>query len=170
MKGEMPAPRFPVGVLQCGTDGKADGTLFRVVGWRQHVSERRRWVEWFASCSDGRECAIVRVDGEYLLGFPYRLRVGFPDPRAFMPNSTVILDDLSYRIHRILISTVVCSDGELPVDGQPGHNVLMVLLFGRDERFAWLQYTLHDTQMWIGHAVSYEQLALEKVRELDGWR
>jgi len=155
--------------IQLGTTGRWRGSRFEVVGRLAYQWERGRWNEWYCRRADGRSAWLADAQLEYAMteaapeGTPVpavsRLRVG--DRHAFQ--------GVTYEVAAITEAWYLGTEGELPFPSTARAHCRFVDLQDGTGRFATLDDSEHPPLLFLGEYVAFTDLALEGLRDFEGW-
>ena len=164
--GDLPATASPV---QIGTSGRWEGSSFLVVGRIVYEHERGVWSEWHMVLGDGRSGWLSDAQLEYAVTFLV------PQPPELPSVAEVRSGDaIQFRGRRYEVTTVTPAryrgvEGELPFEYWDKEEVLFADARTGGADFATVDYSERPPLFFAGKSVEYEALALQNVREYQGW-
>ena len=155
--------------LQVGTSGKFEGRQFTLLGRLRQEWADGNWNEWFAIFDDGSQGWLGEAQGFLMMSFDKTSGTKIPASGSLNPGQKIQIGEIYFEIEDI--KPVVCagSQGELPFTGQQGRKSISVDLTGPGKTFACLDYSSDGTHAYIGKYVDFSELALQNLRQIDGW-
>lgn len=159
--------------LQLGATGTLDGKTFKVVGRIQYKHPVGYWNEWFLSLGEGDDDAwLGEASGMYFftrLEKDARLPEGlkFSDLSA---GGTVAINGKEFFVKDIQTTKVVSGEGELPFSFEAEYEAPVVDCVREDGTFATLDFSEEKPLVFIGKAVRFRDLQLNRVRSVYGFK
>lgn len=154
--------------LQIGTHGSFENQSFEIIGQIKMDWSQGYWNEWFVVEEKGGQAWISEAMGFYSyikeLNVPLTFNVA-----SVQIGDPIILNEIKYVVSDI--KQFVCQGylGELPFKAEPELKGLSLDLKSEDEHCAYIECTSSGYRIYVGKNVSFEQLNLTDLREIDGW-
>lgn len=158
--------------IQLGTKGRHQGTGFEVVGRIQLKFDRGYWNEWYVWTSDGDGAWLGEAQGNYVFTRLIEGWTGAPTFDKLKPGYKVQLEGHSRDIFRVVDrqqARCIGGEGELPFQVREGYEAPVVDLASHGRAFATLDYSETPPLLFLGHQATFAELALENLRDLEGW-
>ncbi len=186
---ELPEDMSP---LQIGSQGAFGNTPFTVVGRAKMAWEHGVWNEWFLWCEDGRRGWLAEAQGFFALSFeldePWpadiersvtslkktietkKLLARNQGSLSAMPIGTVYrFSGAGFQLVDAKFSRCVGSEGELPIAATSGRAAIALDFIGPGRGFAGVEFTYDGPRVFLGEYVDWDQMNIERARELEGW-
>lgn len=155
--------------LQLTAEGRYRGAYFTVVGRIQVEYSEGTWNEWFILFGDGRTGWLGEASGSYTVSFETPVRDQIPTWESLSPGLQVPLKGHTYEVSDVREAQVVGGEGELPFRVGPGYAARVADLRTDSEQFATLDYSDETPRVFLGEAVEFGALQLQRLRSFEGW-
>lgn len=167
--GKMAELSEDMTVLQIGTKGNIGPNSFEIIGRVKVDWEEGFWNEWYLVQNDGLQAWIAEAMGFYNYSYEYALAEILSPPHLYEIGDKITLQNREYIISDIKQFTCEGCTGELPFEIKPGMTGISFDLKTDNECCAYLEYSQERYRAFIGKLVSFEDLNLTNLREIDGW-
>jgi predicted RNA-binding Zn-ribbon protein involved in translation (DUF1610 family) len=159
--GKVAMPAELVSEFKLGTQGAFEGERFTVRGQVQLDHGAGPWNEWCAETTRGKWLWLAEAQGKV---FVLRERgAGSPsvEPAGLHVGAEVRLDEgAAFVVSELGEGTVLAAAGELPITLTPGATTRYADL-SRPGGFATLDWTRTPVEVFVGRAVTLDELALD---------
>jgi hypothetical protein len=155
--------------LQLTAKGRYRGAFFTVVGRIQVEYSEGTWNEWFLLFGDGRTGWLGDASGSYTVSFETPVRDAIPTWEGLHPGLRIFLGGHVYEVADVREATVVGGEGELPFRVGAGYAARVADLRTDSERFATIDYSDETPRVFLGEAVEFSVLQLQRLRSFEGW-
>jgi len=162
---DLPPDPSPV---QLGTEGVYRNKGFVVVGRILYEYEQGGWNEWHLVCHDGTSGWLSDAQAEYAVSFlvphtdlPAALQIGV--------GQQMRLNGVLYEVTSLTRARYRGVEGELPFEYWDKSDALFADLRSHDARFATIDYSQDPPLLFLGEAVSFDDLRLKNLRQFEGW-
>ncbi|HPU79073.1 DUF4178 domain-containing protein [Accumulibacter sp.] len=150
--------------IQIGSEGTFRSRHFLVIGRIQMQYEAGIWNEWHILFDDGRGAWLAEAAGEWIVSAQVAVADPLPAFETLAPDLPVTLDGRSFRVTDLETARCIAGQGELPFKVAAGYDVNTADLRGNG-RYVTLDYSETPPLVFVGQAVSFADLKLEKLRE-----
>lgn len=167
---DLPPDASPI---QLGTQGKFDGRSFTVVGRIRYAYEQGEWNEWHIVFFDSRQPEsgwLSDAMAQYAVSFRAAPAGPLPRQEDLMRGRAVTLNGVTYLVTHRTQARYAGFEGELPFTTADRDLSLFVDLRTEDARFATLDYSEDPPLLFAGRQVDFDELALNGLREFEGWQ
>jgi hypothetical protein len=154
--------------IQIGTEGVYRDKSFVVVGRILYEYEQGGWNEWHAVCQDGSSAWLSDAEAEYAVSFlvPHG---ALPAADQIQPGNQLRMKDVVYEVTVLTRARYRGVEGELPFEYWDKSEALFADLRTPDARFATIDYSEDPPLLFLGEAVSFDDLRLKNLRQFEGW-
>ncbi|MBX3723441.1 MAG: DUF4178 domain-containing protein [Turneriella sp.] len=160
--------------LQLGASGTLEGKTFTIIGRIQYNFGLGFWNEWYINMAEdaGGPAWLGEANGIY---FYTRLKkdARLSDALEFdklYAGGIVSIDGKEFYVKDIQTSKVVSGEGELPFPFESEYEAPVVDLVRQDGTFATLDFSEEKPLVFIGKAVKYKDLHMQRVRGVYGFK
>lgn len=161
--------------LQLGASGTLEGKTFTIIGRIQYNFGLGYWNEWYINMAAdaGGPAWLGEANGMY---FYTRQKKDAQlsdtlDFRNLYAGGIVFIDGKEFYIKDIQTSKVVSGEGELPFPFESEYEAPVVDLVRQDGTFATLDFSEEGKPLvFIGKAVTYRDLHMQRVRSVYGFK
>lgn len=160
--------------LQLGASGTIDGKTFTIIGRIQYNFGLGFWNEWYLNMAAdaGGPAWLGEANGMY---FFTRLQKDAELSAALEfdklhAGGIVSVNNKLFYIKDIQTSRVVSGEGELPFPFESEYEAPVVDLVHADGTFATLDFSEEKPLVFIGRALSYRDLHMNRVRSVYGFK
>lgn len=161
---ELPPDPSPI---QLGTEGVWGNGAFVVVGRIAYRYECGAWNEWHLSFNDGRSGWLSDAQAQYAVSF--LAKPDAPLPEAVERGEKFVFGGAAYEVTSITKAQYVGVQGELPFEYWDKSECTFADLRSADARFGTIDYTEAPPLLFLGRAVSFDELRLKNLKEFEGW-
>ena len=162
---DLPPDSSPI---QIATEGSYRNRAFQVVGRILYEYEQGGWNEWHAIFSGSSSGWLSDAQALYA--------VSFAAPIAGLPLAASVQRGQQYNFNGVLYEVTCLTrahyrgvEGELPFEYWNKDEVLFADLESHDGRFATLDYSDPQPQLYLGEMVEFDSLGLKNLRQFEGW-
>jgi ribosomal protein S27E len=152
-------------LIQIGSEGYYRNRHFLVIGRIQLRYEAGIWNEWHILFDDGRTAWLAEAGGELVVSAQVAVSDPLPAFETLQPEMSVSLDGRVFTVTNLATARCISGQGELPFRVAAGYDVNTADLRGND-RFLTLDYSETPPLVFVGQAVAFSDLKLEKLKEL----
>lgn len=186
---ELPPDMSP---LQIGSEGVVGKTTFTLIGRAKMAWSQGQWNEWFLWCNDQRRGWLAEAQGFFAVSFevpePWPLDVKqiiSSLQSKIQPQNLLGLEEVSlshvpignvyriagtaYQLADAKFARCVGSEGELPYSAPRGRTSIALDFTGPNSEFACIEFSTDTPRVFTGHYVDWDQLRIQRARELEGW-
>ncbi len=162
---DLPPDSSPI---QLGTEGIHRNKAFVVVGRILYEYERGGWNEWHVVFNDGGSGWLSDAQAEYAVSFlaPHQ---DLPPAGQIRPGQQLLLNGVLHEVTVLTRARYRGVEGELPFEYWDKTETLFADLRTRDARFATIDYSEAEPLLFLGEAVSFDDLRLKNLRQFEGW-
>ncbi|MBN8221614.1 MAG: DUF4178 domain-containing protein [Spirochaetes bacterium] len=160
--------------LQLGASGTLEGKTFTIIGRIQYNFGLGFWNEWYINMAEdaGGPAWLGEANGIY---FYTRLKkdARLSDALEFdklYAGGIVSIDGKEFYVKDIQTSKVVSGEGELPFPFESEYEAPVVDLVRQDGTLATLDFSEEKPLVFIGKAVKYKDLHMQRVRGVYGFK
>jgi Domain of unknown function (DUF4178) len=162
----LPATSSPI---QLGTTGVWDVRGFTVIGRILYRWSRGRWNEWHCLMDDGKSAWLSDAQLQYAMSERNTDTIELPALSTLRPADTCRLADARFVVTTITTANYDGVEGELPFEYWDKSSCAFVDLVADRGRFATIDYSESPPLIFVGAAVSFRELKLQKLVTFDGW-
>ena len=160
--------------LQLGASGSIHGKTFTIIGRIQYNFGLGFWNEWYLNMAEdaGGPAWLGEANGMYFLT-RQKKDAKLSDALEFdklYAGGSVFIDGREFYIKDIQTSKVVSGEGELPFPFESEYEAPVVDLVRADGTFATLDFSEEKPLVFIGRALSYRELHMNRVRSVYGFK
>jgi hypothetical protein len=158
--------------LRLGATGAIDGKSFKVVGRIQYKHPVGYWNEWYLSVADEvGDAWLGEANGMYFFT-RQKKAAKLPDGLQLSDlyaGGSVTIDGAEFFVKDIQTTRVVSGEGELPFAFEGEYEAAVVDCVREDGTFATLDFSETPPLVFIGRAVSFQDLHLQRIRSVYGF-
>jgi Domain of unknown function (DUF4178) len=162
---DLPPDSSPI---QIATEGIYRNRAFQVVGRIVYEYEQGGWNEWHAVFGDGASGWLSDAQAEYAVSFAAPM-AGLPQAATVRRGQQYGFNGVTYEVTCLTRARYRGVEGELPFEYWNKDEVLFADLEARDARFATLDYSDPEPQLYLGEMVGFDSLGLKNLRQFEGW-
>lgn len=166
LQADFPLTGSPI---QIGTEGRWRGKSFVVVGRITYQWARGRWNEWHCVLNDGMSAWLSDAQLEYAMTVSASPTGPLPQLDTVRVGDTFYWNDIAYIVMNVLEAQYVGTEGELPFTSFDKQQSMFVDLSSDDGAFATVDGTERPPLLYLGEYVRFDDLALQNVRQFEGW-
>jgi hypothetical protein len=164
--------------LQLGTEGVYQGIRFSLVGRMKIGWDAGSWNEWFFVSEDNRKGWLAEAQGTFAVSFEEETfepevddfaNTALLNPAKIEIDTVLSLPEVDYALMDIKDATCLGSEGELPFPAPKGRQTVTYDFLSPAGRFACLEIDGEKKRFFTGMYVSWDELKLTYIRELEGW-
>jgi hypothetical protein len=168
---------YDLSPIRVGTRGRADEGRFEVVGRLKRGWEDGLWNEWVITFAGQRWAWLAEAQGLWSILHPVemksppeRKKVGIGRKFGFDVEVGGRKQQVGYVTTDIKETTILAVEGELPGLYRTGAETLCVDWLGPKGTCATVEYGEGNPEVFMGRFYEADELKLEQLRTLDGWR
>jgi len=163
--GDFPATSSP---LQIGTTGMFGHRRFSVVGRVVYEYDRGSWNQWHVRLDDGGSAWLSDARGEYAF---YVDAAGgeIPGLDQLHIGGNFVWERRIYKLMAVTGVRYRAAEGELPFTTWDRREATLADLDATDGHIATIDYRDHPPALALGEWTRFDDLHLERLREIDGW-
>lgn len=165
-QAEFPHTGSPV---QLGVEGKWRNRNFVVVGRVTYAWQHGRWNEWHCRMSDGTSAWLSDAQLEYAMTSQLADAENVPDPQSVQVGDAFKFDKVNYQVANLTPAVYVGTEGELPFTTYDKSEYWFADLQNTDGGLATIDGSESPPLLYVGEYVSFQELAMNGLREFDGW-
>ena len=154
--------------IQIGTEGIYRNKSFLVVGRILYEYEQGGWNEWHVVCQDGTSGWLSDAQAEYAVSF-LTPSSGLPPAAQLHPGQRLLLNGQPFEVTTLTRARYRGVEGELPFEYWDKTETLFADLRTPEARFATIDYSEDPPLLFVGEAVSFDELRLKNLRQFEGW-
>lgn len=162
---DLPPEASPI---QLGSEGVYRNKGFVVIGRILYEYEQGVWNEWHLMCHDGTSGWLSDAQAEYAVSFQ-RPVSGLPPAEQLRPGLKVVLEGVPFEVTTLTRARYRGVEGELPFEYWDKSEALFADLRTADARFATIDLSEDPALVFVGEAVSFDELRLKNLRQFEGW-
>ncbi len=167
--GDPPPTSSPI---RLGTTGAFHDRRFTVVGRVVYAYDRGSWNEWHVRFDDAGEADtsawLSDARGEY--AFEVATKEPQTPPLDHLHVGTNFAwDHRIYKLMSVTTARYAAVEGELPFTTWDRHEATLAQLDANDGHIATLDYRVQPPSLLLGEWATFDGLALDRLREIDGW-
>lgn len=163
---DLPPDASPV---QLRTEGIYENRAFVVVGRIAYAWDQGRWNEWHIVFNDGRSGWLSDAQAEYAVSFLVEQPGTLPESGAIRRGQAFSLQGAEYFATTLTRARYEGFEGDLPFTTHERSTILFADLRTSDGRFGTIDYSETPPLLFLGRAVSFEELSMKGLREFEGW-
>jgi hypothetical protein len=163
---DLPANASPI---QLGTEGAYHGRSFEVVGRILYEYEAGQWNEWHMLYSNGTSGWLSDAQADYAVTELASHHQSLPAPSEIATGQAFHWNGHEYRVTAKTRARYVGVQGELPFEYWDKDEIDFVDLRSGDRRFATIDCSGTDPLLFLGEAVTFDELHLKNLRQFEGW-
>lgn len=187
---DLPEDMSPV---QLGSQGVFGSTPFTVVGRAKMAWSRGYWNEWYLWCDGGRRGWLAEAQGFFAVNFemdePWPAEVaravstlkksintqkilasGNPSLDHVPMGKSFQFNSMPFQLADVKLAHCIGSEGELPFTAARGRTAITLDFIGSDGGFACIEFSVGKERVFIGEYVDWNNLKMDGLRELEGWK
>ena len=151
-------------LIQIGSEGTFRKRHFLVIGRIQLNYQSGIWNEWHILFDDGRSAWLAEAAGEWVVSAQVAVSDPLPAFATLTPEMLVTVDGRSFTVTDLQTARCISGQGELPFKVAAGYDVDTADLRSKD-RFLTIDYSETPPLVYVGQAVTFADLQLEKLKE-----
>jgi hypothetical protein len=155
--------------IQLGTTGRWRGARFEVVGRLAYQWARGRWNEWYCRLANDRAAWLSDAQLEYAMTEAAPVGTPVPALASLQVGTPWRVQDVTYEVATITDAWYLGTEGELPFPSTTRAHCRFVDLQDGTGRFATVDGSDDPPVLYLGEYVPFADLALEGLREFEGW-
>jgi len=154
--------------IQIGTEGVYRDKGFVVVGRILYEYEQGGWNEWHVVCHDGSSAWLSDAQAEYAVS-SLAPQQRLPAANQLRPGQRMMLNGLVYEVTVLTRARYRGVEGELPFEYWDKSEALFADLRTAEAHLATIDYSEDPPLLFLGEAVSFDDLHLKNLRQFEGW-
>ncbi|MBV9623251.1 MAG: DUF4178 domain-containing protein [Acidobacteria bacterium] len=160
---DLPPDSSPI---QIGTEGIYRTRAFVAIGRIIYEYDQGSWNEWHLMLNNGVSGWLGDAQDTYV--------VTFSSPGRKLPDTCQVGERYTWDKETYTVSTITRAhyrgvEGELPFQYWDKKDVLFIDLMSEHGKFATLDYSDKEPQLYLGEAVEFDDLKLKNLRSFEGW-
>jgi len=163
--GDFPATSSPI---QLGTTGVFRHRRFAVVGRVVYEYERGSWNEWHVRLDGGASAWLSDARGEYALTIETP-GLAVPARDDLHVGGNFVWDHRIYKLMSVTVARYGAVEGDLPFTTWDRREATLAELDANDGHIATLDYRDAPPALCLGEWMTFDDLHLDRLRELDEW-
>ena len=168
--GQVSDPPPDTSPIQLGTRGRFDGRAFDVIGRIAYEYEGGTWSEWHLLFEGGRTGWLSDAQLRYAVYEEPSPRPPVPKAEAATPGTTVTWNDQRFEVTTLTRARYRGTEGELPFTTWDRELSVFADLRGAGTAVATIDYSDDPPLFFAGRSVSFDELSLRNLREVDRTR
>lgn len=155
--------------LRLGSVGVFADRSFVLAGRLQLRFDSGLWNEWFLRFEDEGAGWLGEAQGFFAVTFPLKTDNPVPAYDSLALGQELILGETIYTVKDKRFAEYLSAEGELPFTPPLGETAALVDLAGENRRCATIDYSEDKPLVFAGTYADFEELKLERLREIPGW-
>jgi hypothetical protein len=160
---DLPANSSPI---QIGSEGEYGTRAFVAIGRIIYDYDQGNWNEWHLMLNNGVSAWLADAQDNYVVSFA---APGRRLPDACQVGQRYTWDKETYTVTTITMARYRGVEGELPFQYWDKNEVLFIDLMSENGKFATLDYSDKEPQLYLGETVEFDDLKLKNLRRFEGW-
>ena len=160
---DLPANSSPI---QIGSEGEYGTRAFVAIGRIIYDYDQGNWNEWHLMLNNGVSAWLADAEDNYVVSFA---APGRRLPDACQVGQRYTWDKETYTVTTITMARYRGVEGELPFQYWDKNEVLFIDLMSENGKFATLDYSDKEPQLYLGETVEFDDLKLKNLRSFEGW-
>jgi len=160
---DLPANSSPI---QIGTEGVYGTRAFVAIGRIIYDYDQGNWNEWHLMLNNGVSAWLADAQDNYVVSFA---APGRKLPDACQVGQRYTWDKETYTVTTVTRARYRGVEGELPFQYWDKNEVLFIDLMSENGKFATLDYSDKQPQLYLGETVEFDDLKLKNLRSFEGW-
>jgi Domain of unknown function (DUF4178) len=160
---DLPANSSPI---QIGSEGEYGTRAFVAIGRIIYDYDQGNWNEWHLMLNNGVSAWLADAQDNYVVSFA---APGRRLPDACQVGQRYTWDKETYTVTTITMARYRGVEGELPFQYWDKNEVLFIDLMSENGKFATLDYSDKEPQLYLGETVEFDDLKLKNLRSFEGW-
>ena len=160
---DLPANSSPI---QIGSEGVYGTRAFVAIGRIIYDYDQGNWNEWHLMLNNGVSAWLADAQDNYVVSFA---APGRKLPDACQVGQRYTWDKETYTVTTVTRARYRGVEGELPFQYWDKNEVLFIDLMSENGKFATLDYSDKQPQLYLGETVEFDDLKLKNLRSFEGW-
>jgi Domain of unknown function (DUF4178) len=160
---DLPVNSSPI---QIGSEGEYGTRAFVAIGRIIYDYDQGNWNEWHLMLNNGVSAWLADAQDNYVVSFA---APGRRLPDACQVGQRYTWDKETYTVTTITMARYRGVEGELPFQYWDKNEVLFIDLMSENGKFATLDYSDKEPQLYLGETVEFDDLKLKNLRRFEGW-
>jgi hypothetical protein len=160
---DLPVNSSPI---QIGSEGEYGTRAFVAIGRIIYDYDQGNWNEWHLMLNNGVSAWLADAQDNYVVSFA---APGRRLPDACQVGQRYTWDKETYTVTTITMARYRGVEGELPFQYWDKNEVLFIDLMSENGKFATLDYSDKEPQLYLGETVEFDDLKLKNLRSFEGW-
>jgi len=157
-----------VSPIQINTEGRYGNRSFAVIGRIVYEYEQGGWSEWHLAMSDGTSGWLSDAQAEYAVTFRFP-EASLPLASQLQPGQEFSWNQQPYTLAALTTAHYRGVQGELPFEYWNKTDVLFADFRTPTRKFATLDYSDKEPNLYLGEFVEFEDLKMKNLRQFEGW-
>src|SRR5215469_12086666 len=159
---DLPANSSPI---QIGSEGVYGTRAFVAIGRIIYDYDQGNWNEWHLMLNNGVSAWLADAQDNYVVSFA---APGRKLPDACQVGQRYTWDKETYTVTTVTRARYRGVEGELPFQYWDKNEVLFIDLMSENGKFATLDYSDKQPQLYLGETVEFDDLKLKNLRSFEG--